>query len=494
METITKEAKKAFVPEKKYDIKYAYRILLLLAILAAFVMYVDIMLTPSLPVIGEQYGVDAATASLIISLYLVFGTAIMPVIGKLGDIYGKKRMIIYVLIAYSAMVAITSFTSNFTTLLISRTFQGIGLSIFPLAFSMIREEFPMDLIPRAQGLLAGMFGGGIALGLPLGAYIANSYGWQANYHIALPFIVALTILIFFVAKESVYRNLKAKLDYIGAIWLGAALSMMVFGISEGSNWGWTSFWVLLMTIGGALLIVPLIYVEKHREQPILNTKLLSKKNVLIANFIAIMSSTSMYLAFISIAYRLETPAPGGFGFDILTTGLYLVPLAIAMLAVGYPIGVLISRYGVKRFLLIGSIVAVVGFLLLATANQAIQIAEYLTIAAAGLGIMMVSAQNLLVLSVDPNEMGLATSLNSVFRNLGASLGVPVAGSLISTFVASYIVSGVSVSFPTTAAFQYCYYIAAAGFIAVFFISFLADEVIKRTGGIKLINPKNTPKV
>ncbi len=489
MGDITKEAKEAFVPAKKYDIKYAYRVLILLAILAAFVMYVDIMLTPSLPTIGEQYGVDSATTSLIISLYLVFGTAIMPVIGKLGDIYGKKRIIVYVLIAYSVMVGITSFTSNFTALLVSRTFQGIGLSIFPLAFSMVREEFPKDLIPRAQGLLAGMFGGGIALGLPLGAYIANSYGWQANYHIALPFIVALTILIFFVARESIYKNLKAKLDYIGAIWLGTALSMIVFGVSEGANWGWTSLLVLFLMLGGALLIVPLIFIEKNRAQPILNTKLLSKKNVLIANIIAIMSSISMYLAFIAISYRLETPAPGGFGFDILTTGIYLVPLAIAMLAVGYPIGVLISRYGVKRFLFLGSVVAVAGFFLLASSTQAIQIAEYLTIAAAGLGIMMVSAQNLLVLSVDPHEMGLATSLNSVFRNLGASLGVPIAGSLISTFVV--VISGVA--FPTAAAFEYCYFIAAVGFIAVFFISFLADEVIKRTDGMRLTNPEKTPK-
>ncbi len=468
------------VKEDGFDKKYAYRLLILLAILAAFVMYVDIMLTPSLPSISAQYKIDSATASLIISLYLVFGTAIMPVIGKLGDIYGKKRMLIYVLVAYSTMVAITSFTSNFTLLLLSRTFQGIGLSIFPLAFSLVREEFPRELVPRAQGLLAGMFGGGIAFGLPAGAYVANSFGWQANYHIALPFIVILTVMIFLVARESFYKNPKAKLDYLGAAWLGIALALVVLSISEGPNWGWTSPAVLLMMSAGILLLIPLIYIERTRTEPILDQKLLSKRNVLISNLIAILMSVSMYLTFLSISYELESPAPAGFGFDILTTGFYLLPLAISMLVVAYPIGILISKFGVKRFLSIGAAIGAVGFLLLSAANTPLQIAEYLVIGALGLGILMVSTQNLLVLSVDPHEMGLATSINSVFRNLGAGIGAPIAGSLTSTFVATYSVNGFPVSLPLKIAFQYSFYISIAGFIIALLLSLFAKEVITNT--------------
>ncbi len=467
--------KKAFTSDG-FDKKYAYRLLILLAILAAFVMYVDIMLTPSLPAIGKQYGVDSATASLIISLYLVFGTAMMPVVGKLGDIFGKKIVLISVLVAYSAMVAITSFTSNFSLLLLSRTFQGIGLSIFPIAFSLVREEFPRELVPRAQGLLAGMFGGGVALGLPAGAYVANSFGWQANYHIALPFIVILTVLLFFVARESSFKDRNAKLDYVGAIWLGLSLAMIVMGISEGPNWGWSSFGVLFMIIAGAGLLIPLAFVEQHIKDPILNIGLLTKRNVLVANAIAILLSLAMYLAFLSIAYEMEGPAPSGFGFDILTTGLYLLPLAVSILVVAYPVGILISKFGVKRFIFLGAIIGAVGFFLLSTANTATQMAEYLVIAAVGLGVVMVATQNLLVLSVDPHEMGLATSLNSVFRNLGASIGTPIVGSILSTFTATYTIQGYLVSLPSKAAFQYSFYIAIAGFLAVLLFSIFAKEI------------------
>lgn len=133
--------------------------LVLFSLLAAFVLYVDIMLTPSLPKIASDYNVTISEVSLVISLYTVFGTAMNPVIGKLGDIMGKKRILVYVLIIYFIMVTTTSFASNFTVLLISRTVQGIGLGIFPLAFSLVREEFPRELVPRAQGILPFGFAG-----------------------------------------------------------------------------------------------------------------------------------------------------------------------------------------------------------------------------------------------------------------------------------------------------------------------------------------------
>jgi MFS family permease len=224
----------------------------------------------------------------------------------------------------------------------------------------------------------------------------------------IPFIAALTILLFFIARESPFKDVKAKLDYIGAVWLGIALAMV---------------------------------------------------------------------AFLAISYEVESPSPSGFGFDILTTGLYVLPLAIAILVVAYPIGILISKYGVKSFLVIGSILGIMGFLFLSTATTAVQIAEYLVVAAAGLGVLQVATQNLLVLSVNPHEMGLATSLNGVFRNLGASIGAPISGSMLSTFTATYLIHGLSISLPARAAFQYPFYFATIGFVVVLALSFLTKEVI-----------------
>ena len=473
----SQEAPKSGVVQRAFDRSYANRILLLFALLAAFVMYVDIMLTPSLPSISKQYGISDAEASLIISLYTVFGTALNPLVGKLGDIYGKKKILTYVLVFYSIMVATTSFAPTFNILLLTRTFQGIGLSIFPLAFSLVREEFPRDLVPRAQGLLSAMFGAGAAAGLPFGAFLANSYGWQANYHVALPFIAVLTILIVIFVKESVFKNPTAKMDYIGAGVLGASLGMLVFGVSQGSAWGWNSIPVLALLLVGAALLVPLVMYERRIKFPVLNLKMLGNRNVFISNIVGFVFGMAMFIAFFALSFKLEYPPPAGFNFDIFTTGLYLLPLAISLLIVTYPVGILISKYGVKPFLYLGSAIGAFGFYLLSAAMSATQIAAYLVVASVGLGMLMVATQNLLVLTVKREEMGLATSMNVVFRNAGSSLGAPIAGSLLSTFAISEVVNGQLFSIPQNVAFQYSYYFAVAGFIVSLIICLFAREVI-----------------
>ena len=383
------------------------------------------MLTPSLPAIAKDYGVTSGQVSLVLALYTVFGTAINPIVGKLGDIYGKKKILTLVLIIYSITVTITSFAPTFNVLLLSRTFQGIGLGIFPLAFSLVREQFPRNLVPKAQGLISAMFGAGLAFGLPIGAFIANQYGWQTNYHIATPVVLALTVLIIYTVRESVYKNRAARMDYVGAGTLGLSLGLIVLGLSEGSVWGWTSPLVLGMVVVGGLLLVPLILYERRIKEPVLNFGQLRIRNVLVANVMAVITGIAMLLAFQSIVYQLEDIPPAGYGFDIFNAGLYLLPLGIVMLVVTYPVGILISKIGVKPFLIVGSIIGSIGFLLMATATSAIEIPLYLSVASVGLAMLFVAAQNLLVLTVKPMEMGIATSMNTVFRNVGQSLGAPM---------------------------------------------------------------------
>lgn len=473
-------------PQPEFSQSYANRVIALFSVLAAFVLFVDIMLTPSLPKIALQYKVSIAEVSLIISLYTVFGTAVNPVIGKLGDIMGKKKVLVYVLVIYSIMVAITSFASNFTLLLVSRTIQGVGLGIFPLAFSLVREQFPRERVPRAEGILSAMFGAGAAFGLPIGAWIANYYGWQTNYHVALPFIIVLTILIYFNVRESSVVHREAKLDYVGSIWLGGGLAAIVFGLSEGSSWGWTSPSVLILIFGGLAALFPLVFYERRVPHPILDLKLLAIRNVLVSNIVGLSSGAALFLAFQTITFQLELPPPAGYGFDILKTGIYLIPLAIAILVVAIPVGRAIPKYGAKPFLYAGCIVGGIGFYLISTASSANGLVGFLVVASVGLGMLLVSSQNLLVLSVQRRQMGLATSLSTVFRNIGSSLGSPIAGSLMSTFVTSYVIAGQTYSIPTKTAFEYAYLIAVAGFVVTLIVSFFAREVIGKRANPQVV--------
>jgi MFS family permease len=224
-------------------------------------------------------------------------------------------------------------------------------------------------------------------------------------------------------------------------------------------------------------LVPLGLYERRVAEPVLDLKLLRQRNVMVANLLVVSFGLSSGIAFQALVYALELPPPSGFGISIIEVGLYLLPLVVVTLPVALGVATLIPKYGVKPFLYAGSLLAAAGFFLLSTYTGPLQMAAYLMVYAFGGGMLTVSIQNLLVLSIAKGEMSLGTSLNTTFRYVGQTLGAPIAGALLSTFVASYSVSGQVISLPTRAAFQYCFYAPVVAFIAVGLLSIFAREVI-----------------
>jgi len=463
-----------------FDRGYANRALVLLSLIAALVVYIDTMLTPALPTIAREYRVDIATTSLLISLYTVFGVAVMPLVGKLADIYGKRRVLLWTLAVYLVVATMTSFAPTFELVLVSRFFQGVGLGTFPLAFSLAREQFPRSLVPRAQGVISAVQVSGGAMGILVGAVVTADYGWQANYRLALPCILVLTVLTFFLITESPNLKPGTRLDAIGATWLGASLTAIVLGLSQGAAWGWTSGAVLGLILGGLLALVPLAFYESRKAEPVFDLRLLRQRNILIANLLVVLFGTSLYVAFQAITYYMQLPGPVGFALSVFQTGLILIPIVVVLLPVALVVGTVIPKYGVKPFLYIGSFSATSGFLLLSTAHSPEMVTGFLAVYALGGGMLSVSIQNLLVLSIEPKEMGLGTSLNTSFRYIGQSLGAPIAGAILSTFVSVQTTGTYSFSLPSPTAFRVCFYLAAGMFIVLGLTAALAREVIGRS--------------
>jgi MFS family permease len=469
-----------------YDNAYANRVLFLLAGLVTLVLYVEGMLTPSLPNIESDFGITASQASLILSSYLVTGVALTPVVGKLGDIYGKRLVLGVVLVAYAACVSVTGFSPNFTFMIAARAFQGIGLTIMPLGMSLVREEFPRDQVPKAQGILSAMFGVGFAVSLPLGSWVSNTYGWRFTYHSAIPFVIGFAVAIMLLLRESPYRRPQVKVDYVGATILGGSLALFVLGLSEAPAWGWTSLATLVTMAVGAFLLVPLVLFERaYRRrggEPILDLQLLGRRNVLVPNVVLGVAGLGMFLALFSLTYRFETVGPYSFGESIFDTGLALVPMALAMLVVAPIAGLTVRRTGVKPMGISGSLVSAAGFVgaALATTTTGVYVAELFV--GAGLALLFASVVNLLVLTVDPKDMGLATSMNGVFRNLGSSIGAPIGGSILTTYVVLYNVAPAGapaflVSVPGKEAFTLPFLIAAVMMVIAAGLTLFAREVL-----------------
>jgi len=472
-----------------FDRAYANRIMMLLAGVVLVVLYIEGMLTPSLPTIQSDFGVDAGQVTLIISAYAAAGVALSPVVGKLGDIYGKRKVMVLVMFTYAAAVTVTGFSPTFTFMVGARAVQGVGLTIMPLGMSLMREEFPREMVPRAQGILSAMFGIGFAISLPLGSFVSQTYGWRWTYHSAVPFVVIMAVLVFLLVKESPYRRPETRVDYLGALFLGLGLAGIVAALSQGQAWGWTSALTIGFAAMGAIMFVPFVLVERRltaiKREPIVDVRLLTERNVAVTNVVLTVAGLGMYLALFSLIYQFEFPiASGGYNsgchalltcnYNILNAGIDILPLALGMTAVALLTSVVVSRVGVKPLAFTGGLVIALGFTLEAFATNLGTALAIEVVIGAGMGLLNSSIINLLVLTVDPKDMGQATAMNNVFRNVGGSVGAPIAGSLLATYI---LTSGPFAGAPIHLAFQYAFFIAAAitvvGTVSILF----AQEVL-----------------
>ena len=473
-----------------FDRHYANRIMVLLAGIVLVVLYIEGMLTPSLPTIQSDFAVDSAQVTLIISAYAAAGVALSPVIGKLGDIHGKRKVMIVVMFIYAAAVTVTGFSPNFAFMVAARTVQGVGLTILPLGMSLMREEFPKEMVPRAQGILSAMFGIGFAISLPLGSWVSQNFGWRWTYHSAVPFVILMAVLLFLLVKESPYRRPHTPVDYLGAVFLGSGLAGIVAALSQGEYWGWTSSLTLGFAVFGAAMFVPFVLVERRlsrmRREPIVDPHLLAERNVTVTNIVLTVVGLGMYLALFTLIYQFEYPvASGGYNgscssllhcsFPIFQAGIDILPLAVGMITVALITSVIVSRVGVKPLAFIGGLVTGLGFALEAFASSLTMALSIEVVVGAGIGLLNASIINLLVLTVDPKDMGQATAMNNVFRNVGGSVGAPIAGSLLATYL---LTSGPFAGlFPAHQAFQYAFFIAAGITVTGTMTVVFAQEVL-----------------
>jgi MFS family permease len=477
-------------------------ILVVLAAVALMINYVETMLVPALPTLVAFFdGVPYTTIAWVISAYLLVGVSTTPVIAKLGDIYGKKRVLVLVIAIYTAAVAVTGFTPQLATLLglsrynavylliALRGLQGVGLAMFPIAFAMVGEELPPARVGQAQGLIAAMFAIGAALGLFGGAWLIQNFGWQFAYHTVIPFALLLLGLAIWTLPESRHR-LAVRLDLPGAALLGGALATFLLGLSQGPSWGWGQ-WSAVHPLGLPLGVPELFLIaaaaailfyvrERTAEFPMVHLERFRERNLAISYAGALLVGTALFLGFVGITILVETPIVG-LGRTVFELGVLSLPTTLSMLVVAPFAGRAISRFGPKPVMILGSGVATVGFLLMLTFDHSY---EELLLAPiptfVGLVMMIIAITNIVVLSSRRGETGIQTGMAEMFQDLGASIGPVVAATVLASFTGTFYTSvstpsgplQVPVVLPTLTAFHWMFAVGAVlaatcGVIAVF---------------------------
>ena len=487
-----------------YHPRPARNMLIILAGMALMVTYVETMVLPSFENFVTFFNYPpTSTVVWILSAYLLVGVVATPVFGKLGDIYGKKRMLLVAMGIYAVAVSIAGFTPNIGSalgvstsnqiylLIGARAFQGIGMGMFPLAFAMIPEVFPADRVGQAQGVVSAMFAGGACFGLVLGGLITQDYGWQFTYHTVIPAAVGLLILAYYILHESPSRTGES-LDLVGISSLGVALAALMLGLTESSYWGWVNVaavkfgplpWgVPEFMVIAVVLFAVFAYWEGRAKFPVIRLASLKIRNILVSNINGVISGLTMFLTFTTLTILSELPYAPGFAQNSFYFGLIALPAAASMLALGLPLGRMTSRYGPKPVMALGFALSSVGAVLLTQyANPAFQFGTISTGSPGGLPVpvlllfapalvlvgtvgVLISMSNVIVLSVPPRELGVQTGMNQTFRNLGSAIGPVLVSAIISSFIIGYISLPPPVGqqpLYSVAAFQYCFVALAA---------------------------------
>ncbi|WP_209475407.1 MFS transporter [Thermococcus stetteri] len=467
-----------------YDLAYAKKAMMVVVILPLLVMYTEAMLTPALPTIQKEFAINPNNVSWVLTIYLLVGTVSVALFGKLGDIYGKKKMFLVALGFYTLGVILNGFAPSFQWLLITRAIQGFGMAIFPLAFALVREEFPPSMVPQVQGMISAMFAVGMVIALPLGAWVTENYGWRWTYHSAAPFAVLMFFFAWKILRESRYIN-PGKVDWIGAFLLTLGVVPLLVGVTRGPNVGWTARETLTLFGVGILGLILLVLWERRVENPILPLGIISSRNPAIANLGIMLAAFGLSMMSQANTYILQMPKPYGFGKTILQSGLLMTPMAAVMLFVAPLAGKLMPKVGAKPIAMTGALIASASLAYLSKYATSLSLPAFvamITIVGTGITLMNISLINVLVFSVPPRVMGVATGANSLFRNFGSTWGPAIAGTVMSTYYILFHPPGAppffKIKLPTEKAYEVLFGTAAGIYLFLALLILAIVEVMK----------------
>lgn len=308
-------------------------VLLLLVWGDLLINYVETMVVPAIPTIQNDFSISSTLASWITSAFIIVGAIVSPIFGKLADTYGRKKMYLVSLGGYLLAVGIAGFSPTIYTLIGARAIQGIGYGIFPVGLAIITDVLPPDEVATAQGLLSGSVGIGTALGLIIGSYIDQDFGWQYAFHTAFILSLVFFLVILVGLKDTGIRT-KQSIDYVGTSLLTLGMALILVYITEGPSMGWLSSENLTFLVLGTLLIFAFIPVEMRVKEPLVDMKLMKIRNIMVANLVGIVSSIALMIMYFGIIYYAQLPPPFGLGLDILSAGLTLAPATVVMFIVG----------------------------------------------------------------------------------------------------------------------------------------------------------------
>jgi EmrB/QacA subfamily drug resistance transporter len=458
-------------PRQHYGITLA-----LLTVAGISFAVMQTLVVPALPFFQREFDTTPSWATWIATGFLLSSSVLTPILGKLGDSYGKKRMLVIALGIFGLASLGAAAAWNLPSLIFFRVVQGAGAAVFPLSFGIIRDEFPPEKIGLGIGTVSSVFGVGGGVGLVLSGVIIEHLTWHWLFLIGAVPVLASTVLLAMYVPESPVK-FPTKPDYRGGAALSLALGTLLVALSEGTNWGWTSAGVLGLLASSAALFTIWTSIERNVPEPLVDLRTFARREMAATNVTTLVMGFSMFSTFILLPNFVQVPLglppdvwsrlDYGFGASPVEVGLFFVPSSVAMMVAGPFAGALGTRVGNHVTLRIGISFLVLALVLLATWHDAPwTIYAWMVFMGIGLAFSFASLGTLVIEYSPPGETGVASGMNTIMRTIGAALGSQVAAAIIS----ANTLAGTEI--PVERGFTLAFAISAAGALVALLPTFL----------------------
>jgi EmrB/QacA subfamily drug resistance transporter len=398
------------------------------------------MVIPALPALQRDLHTTTTWVTWVLTALLLVASVSTPVLGKLGDQYGKERLLVISLALFFVGCVGAAAAWNIWALIFFRAFQGLGAAVFPLSFGIIRDEFPREKVGVGIGLISAVFGVGGGFGIVLSGLIVDNLSWRWLFIFgAIPVAIATVAVHRFVPESPI--KTPSRVDFLGATLLSVGLVCLLLALTEGENWGWTSTRVSGLFAGSAVFLALWVVAELRVPEPMVDMHVFVQRQVLFTNICALITGFAMFGTFVLIPNFVETPrglaadtarlVDYGFNASATKAGLYLLPSSVTLLFAGPAAGVIGRRIGSKWPLAAGMLLSGISAVMLAFWNtDTWQILVALAVLGIGVGFAFAAMATLITEAVRATETGVATGMNTVMRTVGGVIGGEVGAAIL----------------------------------------------------------------
>jgi MFS family permease len=355
-----------------------------------------------------------------------------PILGRVGDIYGKKWPFVAALIALTVGSVLAAMAPNLAVLIVARVIQGLGGGVLPLGFGIIREVFPADKVAGAIGILAALTAVGGSLGIVLAGPLVNALNWHWLFWLpGIATVIAAVGAVLYIPRSPIRSP--GTISWLPAVLLASWLVALLVPLSEASVWGWGSPAVIGLLAGAVLLAAAWIWSELRAATPLIDMKMMRRPGVWTNNLVALLIGIGLYAMFAFLPEFVQTPTSAGYGFgaSITRSGLLLLPSGVTQFAVGLFVGALTRRFGGKVLVVAGCVIGCVSMAMIAFAHSQVwQMYMATSVLGIGFGLAFAAMSANIMSAVPAEETSVAAGMNANIRTIGGSIGAAVMASIV----------------------------------------------------------------